>query len=225
MTSSNWRLICCGKGSPDWNMALDEALLREVSQPVLRVYEWDRPALSIGYFQSHLIVPSDREFIRRYTGGGLVDHAADFTYTVVLPRGNSVLELSTSESYRQIHEAVVKTLVHIGLDAVLAPCCDPEEKDSCFQRAVKYDVVLGAVKVAGAAQRRTREGMLQQGSVLLEEESLRVRFRENFPRVFQEIFNVILESSEFTEKEILRAQALVLSRYGTEEWNKPKEGN
>lgn len=206
-------------------MALDEALLREITKPVLRIYEWDRQALSIGYFQSHRIVPSDREFIRRYTGGGLVDHAADFTYTVVLPRGNSVLELSTSESYRQIHEAVVKTLVHIGLDAVLAPCCDPEEKDSCFQRAVKYDVVLGTVKVAGAAQRRTREGMLQQGSVLLEEESLRGRFRENFLRFFQEVFNVVLEPSEFTEKELLRAQALVLSRYGTEEWNQPKEGN
>ncbi len=218
----NWRLILSGKGTPAWNMALDEALLREVKVPVLRIYEWDQSAVSIGYFQSKAVVPIGRKFIRRYTGGGSVDHLLDLTYTVILPRGDSVLELSTTESYRQIHEAVVKTLQFLGLPAVLAPCCDPEEKEACFQRAVKYDVVLEGHKCAGAAQRRTREGMLQQGSVLFNEESIRTQFRKEFPHFFSTVFGISFDLSEPTEKESARARDLEQSRYATEAWNDQK---
>ena len=203
-------------------MAVDEALLRAVKQPILRIYEWDRPAVSIGYFQSMAVVPSGREFIRRYTGGGLVDHLADVTYTVILPRGESVLDLSTTESYRQIHEAVVKSLQMLGVAAVLTPCCDPEERDSCFERAVKYDIVLGEDKVAGAAQRRTREGMLQQGSVLLKDEELREKLRVKLPLFFAEVFGVSFEEEELSAAEREATRKLEESRYGTLEWNQQK---
>ena len=32
------------------NMAIDEALLQTASLPLLRVYRWSRPAVSVGYF-------------------------------------------------------------------------------------------------------------------------------------------------------------------------------
>ncbi|MES2308782.1 MAG: biotin/lipoate A/B protein ligase family protein [Verrucomicrobiota bacterium] len=217
-----WRLIRSGMGSPAWNMAVDESLLRLSKAPLLRLYEWDRSAVSIGYFQSTSVVPAGREFVRRYTGGGLVDHLADVTYTVILPKGDPILALSTTESYRQIHEAVAKSLQFLKVEAILAPCCDPEEKDACFQRAVKYDVVLGNEKLAGAAQRRTREGMLQQGSVLISKDQLRTDFRSRFPQDFSDLFHIQFEESELTLEEIDRAKALEQSRYGTAEWNHQK---
>lgn len=213
-----WRLIRHGKGTPAWNMAVDEALLRLVKAPVLRLYEWDRPAVSIGYFQSQRVVPSSREFVRRYTGGGLVDHESDCTYTVILPKGHSILSMSTTESYRQIHEAVAQTLQKMKIPVVLAPCCDPDEKEACFQRAVKFDVVLGDSKLAGAAQRRTREGMLQQGSVLVAPE-LRQKFYDEFESIFLSVFAMEGERSDLTSEEITKAQELEGSRYSQHEWN------
>jgi lipoate-protein ligase A len=97
-----WRLLIHGPGSPAQNMAIDEALLREVLEPVLRIYEWNVPAVSLGYFQPAALA-GDRPFVRRYTGGGLVDHARDITYTIVVPRAHPWMELSAPESYRYIH--------------------------------------------------------------------------------------------------------------------------
>src|SRR5277367_1833538 len=88
---SPWRLLVHQAGSPARNMAIDEALLREVREPVLRIYEWNVPAVSLGYFQPAALA-GDRPFIRRYTGGGLVDHARDVTYTLVVPRKHPWME-------------------------------------------------------------------------------------------------------------------------------------
>ncbi len=71
------------------NMALDEALLQTVTQPVLRFYRWRRPALSFGYFGRFADVAAEasaRELVRRWTGGGIVLHGADLTYSIILPR-------------------------------------------------------------------------------------------------------------------------------------------
>ena len=106
---TSWRLILQGPGSPARNMAVDEALLREVREPVLRIYEWDVPAVSLGYFQSHTLA-GDLPFVRRYTGGGLVDHAHDVTYTIVLPRNHPWMELSMPDSYCLVHKGVQAAL-------------------------------------------------------------------------------------------------------------------
>lgn len=217
-----WRLIQDGSGTPSWNMAVDEALLRLVTCPVLRIYAWDRPAVSIGYFQSQTVALKGRDFVRRYTGGGLVDHSKDFTYTVILPKGHSILALSTTESYKQIHEAIVETFHQIQVPAQLAPCCDPEEKEACFQRAVKFDVVLEGVKLAGAAQRRTREGMLQQGSVLIADEKLRRLFAARFPGILLKAFQMTGELSEMTSEEREKAIELEKTRYSQKSWNGQK---
>src|SRR5271163_2205286 len=106
---SPWRLLINGPASPARNMAIDEALLREVHKPVLRIYEWSVPAVSLGYFQLAALAV-DRPFVRRYTGGGLVDHARDVTYTIVLPRAHPWMELSAPESYGRIHRGVQAAL-------------------------------------------------------------------------------------------------------------------
>src|SRR5271155_3321183 len=94
---TSWRLLIHGPASPARNMAIDEALLREVREPVLRIYEWSVPAVSLGYFQPAALA-GERPFVRRYTGGGLVDHAHDVTYTIVLPPANPGLKSPPPES-------------------------------------------------------------------------------------------------------------------------------
>ncbi len=147
-------------------MAVDEALLREVRQPVLRLYEWNVPAVSLGYFQPADLA-GERPFIRRYTGGGLVDHAHDITYTVVLPRAHPWMELSAPDSYCMVHRGVQAALAACKIESDLTPEASTAESESCFAKPVRFDVMTAGHKVSGAAQRRTREGLLHQGSILL----------------------------------------------------------
>src|ERR1035441_1732330 len=165
--SSQWRLLVHGPASPARNMAVDEALLREVREPVLRIYEWNVPAVSLGYFQPAALAKGGRPFVRRYTGGGLVDHAQDVTYTLVLPRAHPWMELSAPESYRHVHRGVQAALAACGIESDLTPAAHAIESDACFAKPVRFDIVAAERKLSGAAQRRTREGLLHQGSILL----------------------------------------------------------
>src|SRR6187399_2034155 len=105
----NWLLLNYGLGAPAFNMAMDEALLEGVArlgQPVLRFYGWIEPAASFGYFQKFVEIEQAtllRPLIRRPTGGGLVPHDADWTYSVVIPPNHSWYPLRASESYERMH--------------------------------------------------------------------------------------------------------------------------
>jgi lipoate-protein ligase A len=214
-----WRLLTDGPGPAAWNMAVDEALFRLAAAPVLRVYEWEAPAVSLGYFQAAALAPAGRPFVRRYTGGGLVDHARDVTYTVAAPRGHALGQLSTGESYSLLHRAVAEALNEIGIAAELSPSCE-DENDACFARAVKFDVLHAGRKVAGAAQRRTRTGLLQQGSILLPDPAANAALRAVLPAAFGKVLGFTPQAGTLDAAERALAEELARERYGTNAWNR-----
>ena len=149
-------------------MATDEVLLRTAAhrgRALLRAYSWLKPAVSIGYFQKF---PSDLdgkfEIVRRPTGGGLVYHVDDTTFTVVVPPGHRLHKLTTAEAYCVIHKAVAAALTQKSeISNLHSP--SPRGAYECFQQPVAGDVVADGRKLAGGAQRRNRDGMLHQGSI------------------------------------------------------------
>jgi lipoate-protein ligase A len=202
-------------------MAVDEALLREVCEPVLRIYEWNVPAVSLGYFQACALA-GERPFVRRYTGGGLVDHAHDLTYTIVLPRAHPWMELSAPDSYCLIHRGVQATLQACGITSELSATAAAIESDACFVKPVKFDIVAGAgdaAKLSGAAQRRTREGLLHQGSILLPDPGQNAALRAAFANAFAARLDLALKPSELAAAESARAADLERDRYATDAWN------
>jgi len=201
-------------------MAVDEALLREVREPVLRIYEWNVPAVSLGYFQPAALAKGGRPFVRRYTGGGLVDHAQDVTYTLVLPRAHPWMELSAPESYRHVHRGVQAALAACGIESDLTPQAHVVESDACFQKPVRFDIVAGANKLSGAAQRRTREGMLHQGSILLPDPARNADLRAAFAEAFAARLELAMSPGDLTFEEASRAADLERDRYATEAWNR-----
>src|SRR5271155_5996236 len=144
---TSWRLLIPGPASPARNMATDEALLREVREPVLRIYEWNVPAVSLGYFQPAALA-GERHFVRRYTGGGRVDHAHDVTYTIVLPRAHPWMKLSAPESYCHIHRGVQAALAACGIENDLTRVAHAVESAACFQKPVRFDIVAGTQKLS-----------------------------------------------------------------------------
>jgi lipoate-protein ligase A len=202
-------------------MAVDEALLREVREPVLRIYEWSVPAVSLGYFQPAALA-GERPFVRRYTGGGLVDHAHDVTYTIVLPRAHPWMELSMPESYCLVHQGVQAALAACGIESELTPASIGIESEACFQKPVRFDIVSGVQKLSGAAQRRTREGLLHQGSILLPDPARNSDLRAAFPEAFAARLELAMTPGDLTADEAARAADLERDRYSTEAWNRSR---
>lgn len=166
-----WLLLQSGLGKPAWNMALDEALLEsapQIGKPVLRFYGWTEPAASFGYSQHFTElerVTMLRPLIRRPTGGGLVPHDADWTYSLVFPPNHSWYSLRAVESYERVHLWIRDAFRKINVTTELSPCCKKEIPGQCFVGAEKSDVLWHGRKIAGAAQRRTKMGLLIQGSI------------------------------------------------------------
>jgi lipoate-protein ligase A len=174
------------------NMAADFLLLKrypDKTRARFRAYGWHRPAFSFGYSQKIAWVranlPADAdnpELVRRPSGGGLVDHRDDWTYALVIPRGHALEAARAVESYRAVHAALAEALRACGQPATLKESCEKPPggaKDEagcsasagptiCFTRPELYDVVHPETggKIAGAAQKRSKDGLLFQGSLL-----------------------------------------------------------
>src|SRR5688572_12502895 len=142
-----WLLLRSRPGSAALNMATDEALLLHVvrlAKPVLRFYAWSEPAASFGYFQRYPEVANTtplRPLVRRPTGGGIVPHDCDWTYSVVVPPGHFWYQLKAIESYRRVHEWIQGAFSDMGLAAELALEWRGEAAGQCFVGAEQFDVV------------------------------------------------------------------------------------
>jgi lipoate-protein ligase A len=167
----NGHFINSGRGDAAFNMALDEALLEQAATlgaPVLRFYGWTQPAATFGYFQHFAEIESAtrlRPLVRRPTGGGLVPHDADWTYSIVFPPGHEWHGLRAEESYRRVHDWIRAAWCDLGVATELALCCKKERPGQCFAGYEKFDLLWHGKKIAGAAQRRNKLGLLIQGSV------------------------------------------------------------
>jgi lipoate-protein ligase A len=197
------------------NMAIDEALLHAASSPILRVYRWLRPSVSFGYFGRFDSVANawpGREMVRRWTGGGVVSHGEDITYTLIVPRGLPFLRHSARESYRMIHEEMAGYLGGAGRVVDVAAKSSGKVSDACFENPVAFDLLAGGMKIAGAAQRRTQNGLLHQGSI--RNTGMNLSFSEGLAAVFA--LNAAPRGLSAHEME--KAQVLAAQKYATESW-------
>ena len=179
-------------GSGAWNMAVDEALLTGMADspvPVLRVYRWDRPTLSFGYFLPQAealaaLFPGET-LIRRWTGGGLVHHAAAVTWSLVMPHTEAFCRLRPGPSYEQLHQALARALCGLGLQGISVVPAEAAAPTGglCAEAPAPGDVLQNGRKLAGAGQRRTRQGLLHQGVIFLAEPDLSPDFPERLARV------------------------------------------
>jgi lipoate-protein ligase A len=166
-----WYVLDDGPCDPPWNMAVDEALLVggvEWGGPVLRWYDWTKPAATFGWFQRRNEVASWTDqsmLLRRPTAGGLVVHGEDWTYSLVFPPSHAWYRIRPTDSYCRLHHWLKDVLCDLGVSAELAPETDPSGPGQCFVGAERADLLVQGRKVAGAAQRRNRQGFLIQGSI------------------------------------------------------------
>lgn len=178
-----WRLVIDPAAPAAWNMAMDEAILESVAEglapPTLRLYRWNPPAVSLGYFQDYeraVNEPACRqagvEVVRRPTGGRAVFHHREVTYSVCLPAGHPLTGGGVLEAYRRISQALQEGLRLLGVETELAtaPRRAPGwSAGACFDAPSRYELEWHGRKLVGSAQLRRASGAtLQHGSILLE---------------------------------------------------------
>jgi lipoate-protein ligase A len=175
----HWRLLVESTPATGWwNMAVDEVLFASAtagSAPVLRLYEWSGPWLSLGYAQpfsaSRGAACRDAgvHVVRRVTGGRAVLHGRDLTYGVAAAA--AALPAGLESSYRLVSDAILAALRELGVEAERAATADaiaPAADFDCFAIPATDEICAGGRKLAGSAQRRAAGAVLQHGSIRLE---------------------------------------------------------
>ncbi|MGH7502393.1 MAG: lipoate--protein ligase family protein [Longimicrobiales bacterium] len=173
-----WRLLVDGAANGGMNMATDQALFERVQaggRPVLRLYRWDPPCLSLGRNQGVLYDPArvraaGATLVRRPTGGLAVYHDRELTYAVMAP---VAVAGRPRAAFVRISEAIAIALQTLRLPVAVAtrrgtsrPVAGAAEP--CFAEAAPGEVVAGGRKLVGSAQRCERQTLLQHGSLLLD---------------------------------------------------------
>ncbi|MBD3272062.1 MAG: hypothetical protein GF384_05945 [Elusimicrobia bacterium] len=182
------KLINDGPGPAQLNMHKDAMLLAE-GIPVLRFYTWDQKSFSIGYLQSVEEVKkklghADQNcpVVRRITGGGVVEHGNDLTFSLVLPYPLAWELGDVRSSYRVIHDMVLEIMNSINRENIglwqinqklsfslcpdaYKPKANERKSYFCFEKPTQYDIMFKGIKIGGGAQRRTEGKFLHQGSL------------------------------------------------------------
>ena len=176
---TKWRLIHSGPCDAFYNMALDEAIATEVrlgaAPPTLRLYGWDRPALTLGCFQKTSGInveycrSRDIPVVRRPTGGRAILHGDELTYSFSAGTDQGPFSHGLLDSYRRISVAFSTAFRKIGVTA--SPKKEREKgrvlsrSPLCFQSSSFGEILTDNKKLLGSAQKRWTNGLLQQGSV------------------------------------------------------------
>ena len=225
---NSWLLLQSGACPSAFNMALDEALLEasaHIGKPVLRFYGWTEPAATFGYFQKYADVERVtllRPLIRRPTGGGIVPHDADWTYSLAFPPGHEWHLLKAEESYRRVHEWIQSAFAKLNVTTELAPCSQ-KSAIGCFIGYTKFDLLWNGKKIAGSAQRRNKLGLLIQGSVQPPPISpSRADWEKAMVEVAQQDFDVAWSDFSPDAKLRGRTEELVREKYSQETYNRKR---
>jgi len=143
---------------------------------IFRHYGWEFSCWTCGYSQKFAFVQkatggNKKTIFRRATGGGIVPHANDWTFSLVIGGQHPAFKNPPRELYSQVHNVIVETLLGFDIPATLHGCgaefTSAAPAAECFRSPVLSDVLHANTreKIAGAAIKKTRNGILLQGSV------------------------------------------------------------
>ena len=158
-------------------MAIDEALAEAVgagaSIPVVRLYGFSPPTLSLGRFQKtkgqfdfRRLRADGVTMVRRPTGGHAVLHDDELTYSVALAKDGGAVSRKR-EVYLFIARVLLAGLRNLGIEGTInaAQQGDVHNPD-CFGSAGEYEISgREGRKLIGSAQMTTRVAILQHGSI------------------------------------------------------------
>ncbi|WP_010204832.1 lipoate--protein ligase family protein [Salinibacterium sp. PAMC 21357] len=244
-----WQIVTGPPLEPVMQMAMDQVLADEVAagrrKPTLRIWEWNKPAVVIGSFQSlRNEVDLDNakkygfEVVRRISGGGamFMEAGTVITYSIYAPV-ELVQGMTFADSYAFLDEWVIIALKSLGIDASYQPLNDIASPTGKIGGAAQKRLGAGAVlhhvtmsydmdgEKMVQVLRIGREKMSDKGTKSAAKRVDPLRSQTGMERAdiidtmvatFRKLHG--LTESELTSEEISRAAELVAEKFGTEEW-------
>ncbi|MBD3791330.1 MAG: lipoate--protein ligase family protein [Campylobacterales bacterium] len=249
-----WRMIDTGLGEGAWNMAVDEALLQCYTQeelPILHLYRWEN-TISLGRFsalEKSVDIGQLRKHnigcVRRMSGGGILVHGSDLSYSLILPRNRC--KEGVKANYRYWCTFLLRLYEKLGLKAHFVQESGLEQQHSnvCLAGCEPYDIAIEGKKMGGNAQRYTRNVLFQHGSIpmdlnetvfqslFLEESGMKSAaslqkcgveisyetLASLLTETFCETFGAEVLPSALSQNEEQNAKALFGKKYTQEGWN------
>lgn len=238
---SSFRVIINSQNLAKVNMCKDEALIKsfnENSHPILRIYHWSK-SITIGISQDikdySYLNDFSEDIAKRVTGGGVLFHGHDLSYSLVLP-SSYFKDYKIKESYEKICYFLINFYKKLGLDANYAKDVKDvnlSKNEFCQVGFEAYDILINKDKIGGNAQRRTKRLVFQHGSIplysvndskvfnnriglTLEDLGIDLTYDEATKLLiesFQETFNVDLINSELNDKEKEEEKKLLKEKY------------
>jgi len=213
-------------------MAADEALCETMPAPyLLRLYNWKEPGVTFGYSQRRKAVAEAlaaagcpiKAVTRRPTGGGIVFHDTDLTFSFIFPSPEVYFE--PGKTYDRLHTAITAEYARLGLsfDLLSEKTRDYAVNDpvmSCFAKPVNMDILYNGKKVLGGALRKFGSHMLYQASFQAPDARANAALHRNAViKALGGEFGLEWEVAEIPEAARARTAALAESKYRTPEWN------
>lgn len=234
---TKFRVIISQKSSSKVNMATDEALLlslKDNDMPILRLYTWDENSVTIGISQK-VETYSFNNIAKRITGGGVLFHGHDVSYSLVLPV-NLLKGFNIKESYEKICLFILDFYKKLGLDVCYAKDnlnIQLSKSEYCQVGFEAYDILVNGQKIGGNAQRRTKKAIFQHGSIpvvsvqksnsfadkigiSLEDIGKKIDFetvQNKLAQSFEDIFDVELVFTQLTKEEEELRNNLLKEKY------------
>jgi lipoate-protein ligase A len=206
-------LVLDGHCSGAENMRRDEHL-QALAQPVVRLYGWAPEAVSLGNSQTPADIDLEAvrdlglDVVHRGTGGGgILHHATEVTYAVVVPADHAALPRNLSHSFGYLSHGVVTALRSLGLPAELESMPDRSRDALCYVRVQGTNVMVRGKKISGGAQRRTKWAVLQHGTVIVDRDEDRLArvFRADIEAIRAKVTSLTLEGATPTRAALVAA--------------------
>lgn len=160
------------------NMQQDEKILQSLDpqgKAILNFYNWRSPSATYGYFLNPdkvFFKEKTLDIYKRPTGGGVLFHIWDVAFSVFIPQSHRGYSQDIMQNYQFVNNIVLlaiqdflKEQKSISLLPEEPVAIDPFCQNFCFAKPTKYDIMIQGKKIAGAAQRRKKNGFLHQGSI------------------------------------------------------------
>ena len=212
------------------HMALDETLVKlRPSEVTLRFFRWvPGPAATYGYAQFYREVhralpPAFHEnATRRPTGGGIVLHEDDLTFSLVFQYPGRPTDI-----YQKLHSCILETLTRQGQALSLNGMTPKEsyqpshthEASACFQNPVENDLLTAeGKKILGGALRRFGTTVLYQGSLQLPSARTNPHYKKAVIDGARSFLAVDFAPRSITPETLQSARTLAQTCYQTKAW-------
>ncbi|MEA1915680.1 MAG: lipoate--protein ligase family protein [Campylobacterota bacterium] len=227
LANQSVRLITsCTLGAKE-NMAIDEALFASFDDvnddlPILRLYTWQN-CFTIGISQDFNnykeLQQQTPNFSKRITGGGVLFHGEDISYSLVLP-SSLMKNLSVKQSYEKICSFLLSFYNSLGMDVCYAKEIQSiplSKSEYCQVGFEPYDIIYKGKKLGGNAQRRTKKVLFQHGSIPLNELNMPLEdIQKKLCQAFEKTFDTDLKQSELNQKELDKMNTILKEKYDHE---------